>query len=211
MVRFCLLSAALAGVLSLSSCTPVQGYQGPELPENQIGHIDYLEQGSGDEVSVENARADVYKFSSAGINVLPGKHQVELDIQVKAQALGYNCHTEPSFNDYSFQSCVNKNRRENNYQSCDCFDYLDIYKVCQIEVARGTCTGELITTAGGKYTINVRKNGMQADVHCLSCGLGGPVTFKCTNFLSSFVEERDYIGSGRSNAYSAGIYSCGYY
>ena len=210
MFRFYSLLTAGIGICTVVSCSPVKGYQGPDLPENQIANIQYLEQGS-DEVSVQNARTGPYTFSSAGINVLPGKHLVEMDIEVKGQSLGYNCRAEPSFNDYGFQQCNKDRRKQNNYQQCDCFEYLTIYRVCQVEVARGSCSGEMLTTAGGKHAINVRKNGMKAEAYCLSCGTGGPVNFNCTDFVSSFVEDRDYVGTGRSNAYAAGIYSCGYY
>jgi hypothetical protein len=202
------LVVAVGGILS--SCSPVKGYSGPDLPETKISHIRYVTPAS-DEVSVEAARTGPYTFTGAGINVLPGNHRIDLDLQVKAYAPGYNCRYEHSFNNYGYQSCLKESEKKNYTQSCDCFDYLSIYKVCQVEVSRGSCAGEIISKAGGKYTIEVRKDGMRGAAYCLSCGLGGPVTFTCGDFYSSFVEERDYIGTGRSNAHSAGIYSCGNY
>lgn len=205
-----LLLITLLAATVLQACSPVKGYSGPDLPEAQISHIQYSEP-PGDAVSVESARVGAYTFSGAGINVLPGNQRVELNLAVKGYGPGYNCHADATFNDYGYQDCMKDRRKNNNSQPCDCFDYLSTYKVCQVEVSRGSCSGELITQAGGKYTIEIRKDGMRGSAYCLSCGLGGPVTFTCGDFYSSFEEERDYVGTGRSNAYNAGIYSCGAY
>lgn len=204
-VLACLLTTAI-----ISSCSPTKGYTGPDLPENKVSLISYTEDGSG-KVTVNTGRVGNYSFSSSGINVLPGEHRVELDIRVKGYPQTYTCRPEPSFDSYGYKECNKKRVRNDNYTPCDCFDYLTIYSACQVEVADGMCSGDLMTLPGGKYTVNVRKLGMAAEASCLSCGLGGPVTFTCSQFNSSFDEERTSQGTGRSTAYAAGIYNCGNY
>ncbi|MBL7662962.1 hypothetical protein JNK13_09450 [bacterium] len=196
----------LAGtLLSISACTPVKGYEGPELPEEQIALVKTKYEG-GDAVDFYQRAVDGIAFKNSGIQVLPGKHSFKLSIDVNEEP--YDCEGYGKLDYYSYQSCQQKYYQDKG-PPCDCYDYLSIYKKCWYRAHGGSCQGTFHTRAGQKYEIIVNGVADTANVMVKEVGNYEPAGDGDCNVGAGRTESReDYQGTGRSTAYSNGVYSC---
>ena len=186
--------------LILTSCSPVKGYEGPELPDEQIALVTYAT--PTDSVVVQSASMNGISFSSAGIKILPGTHRFTMNVVVKDPP--DNCYTYPQFDHSGYQQCLDKNKR-----TCDCFSFLSVYKKCFRQVRDGSCDGKITTKAGKQYQVGVSQDGRSAELAIIE-NTGGKSSGKgdCAVYGQRTEEEEEYVGSGRSTAQSYGYYRC---
>lgn len=187
--------------LTLSSCSPVKGYVGPDLPENQVSAI-FLNYES-DSAEINQAGIEGTAFGGSGIHVLPGKHVFDLDITVKERP--DNCYSYPKFDDYGYEQCLKKK----DDRDCYCYDYMEIYQRCYQQVRDGNCSGKFQTKAGYQYDIRTTKHGQSANVSVYERGGRGEVGHGQCEMGSWRTETNDeYMGKGKSTANAYGIHRC---
>ena len=196
----------------LPACSPVKGYSGPELPDNLVSFVGLSY--DSDDIEVPRATAKGIEFGSNGINLLPGKQQLDLSVKVKEPP--FNCVAYPTMDRSSYESCLEdyyKDLRDKDRKSsprrCDCYDYLTVRERCDRRVHDGTCQIDFDSTAGNRYEIRISNVGQEAavDVHQTgnyrSVGDG-----KCNTSGGHTETEDSYVGTGESTARSHGIYWC---
>lgn len=201
------LLSLFALAIGLQACAPVQGYQGPKLPDDQVSLI---RRDFADDVELPRITADGMEFGHGGITLLPGKHGIDAAVVVKEPP--EHCRPYTEFNTYGYESCLDdkydKDGR-NKYQTCDCYDYLEVHRHCEQEVHDGNCTSSFNTSAGRKYDIYFRKSGDRASMTVTEAGNPTPLDYgKCERTGSRMTDFEEYVGTGRSTANMNGIYHC---
>ncbi len=184
-----------------SACSPIKGYPGPELPENQISTL-FLSYDS-QQVEINQAGIEGVAFGSSGIQVLPGKRLFDLEISIKEPP--DNCYSFPKMNRYDYHQCLKKKED----WKCNCYDYLEIYRRCFRQVRDGVCSGDVTTSAGLHYDIRVMKRGRAAEVEAYNQS-NGSVHGEGDCDMGDWRTESDddYLGTGEYTANSNGIYGC---
>jgi hypothetical protein len=193
-------------LLLSSSCYRVKGYPGPELPDEQIATVTYSRDSA--EVDVDTAMLDGIEFYRAGITVLPGTHHFNLRLVLKDPP--FDCQTYSSLDYSGYDRCRDDRERDgSSASSCDCYEYLSVYKKCLREVYDASCEGEVKTRAGAKFQIDVQKDnkGARVSIHPEG-GLEKTGNASCTTTNQRIDSDTDFRGTGRSTAYSNGIYNC---
>ncbi len=198
------LGHALVGLVFLSilpGCFATKGYPGPERPDEEL--IILTVDNESDWINLDDAYANGVNFGMGGIKLLPGKQEFSLNVDVKEPP--ENCHSYSSMNYSSYEECLKKR------SGCDCFDYLSIYRRCDRRVRNGNCGGVVVGTAGKQYQVVLRRKGPhKVDSHIVernSTKRAGQVSCDIYGAESTETEE-NYVGSGRSTAWSNGIYGC---
>jgi len=85
-----------------TSCGPVKGYEGPDLPREQLGLLK-IGYSSCDKCRINEIRAGSTSFFSRGVLLLPGKYFLQSKIVSWGEP--YNCRTESYFDDAAYRLC----------------------------------------------------------------------------------------------------------
>ena len=94
----------LLSIISLLSCSPVKGYQGPELPENKIATV-YVASGNKN-LEVYRCSTSGQEFNTSGISLLPGEHRFDLAIAIFGSP--YDCLENTKFDTYGYRRCLDE-------------------------------------------------------------------------------------------------------
>ncbi len=182
------------------ACGPKKGYEGPELPPEQISQIRFQ---SVDNVKVSKRIVDDTTAPVRGIDVLPDVHKFQLVGKVVGPPR--RCNVRTTFNASGYRNCLEKN------SYCDCFDYLSVYKDCAFPVWPSTCVGAISTLPGKVYDIKMYLE--QDRVYVATTvreSSGQPAFGKCKAGKQQWESSSNYEGTGRSTAYQNGVTGCGY-
>ena len=184
---------------AMTSCSPVKGYVGPELPETQIAAV-FLDYDSTS-ATINQSGIEGTAFGAAGIHILPGKHTYDLQISIKEKP--DNCYSYGKVNSYSLEECRKKDKGR-----CSCHDFIDVYERCHFQVRDGICNGKFNSRAGKQYDIRLTKYGNKAETMVYQRGAGVVGEGKCNMGEWRTESDESMVGSGRWEAESHGIYSC---
>lgn len=202
------LSLALVAIVFLSACSPIQGYPGPALPDEQVSVVtrDY----DSDQVEVSRASVNGLEFSWRGIAVLPGKQSIDFAIVTKERP--HNCRPYSNFNSYGYEECLDekyKKDRDNSYHpDCDCFDYLEVRQRCEQEVHDVNCSADVTTVAGRKYEAFLSKREDSATVTVREHGGLAIGSSHCSSYRTRDEDVDEYVGTGSITAHQYGFYRC---
>lgn len=194
-----LIISALCLLLTIG-CGPKKGYEGPELPPEQISQIRFQ---TVENVAVSKRIVDSAEAPSSGIDVLPDVHKYQLVGKVVGPA--QRCVIRTTFNGSGYRNCLEKN------SYCDCFDYLTIYKDCTFPIWPSTCVGAISTQPGKIYDIKMylQQNKVLAATTIRQAG-SRPAFGECKAGKQQWENKSSYEGTGRSTAYQNGVTGCGY-
>lgn len=202
--RVYLVLLCLTLLASLQACSPVKGYLGPERPETELSIVD-SESGTG--VTLSAVRLSGQELGYSGISVLPGKH--EFTAQANLEGKVFNCRPYTEFDSYGFNDCEKERRKKNEYNDCDCFDYLSVHENCDQEIKEGNCKASLSTLAGERYLVSVAVEGGAPYLRAKALGSGREVSAgQCKKDGQRLTSVSRYVGIGRWEAERAGFYSC---
>jgi hypothetical protein len=182
-----------------SACAPIQGYQGPELPPEQVALVE-PRYNSPDSL-LREAAVDSIKFASKGISVLPGKHLLNLSDDQRGDKL--DCERFATLDHDGYEVCLADKKHG---QNCSCWDYLSIQERCFYRTRSTNCRGPFSVNAGQTYeivptgtfkapSIELRQRGVPASLARFSC-------------IGSAIREEPFlakIGSGRFTAKQYGL------
>ena len=191
--------------LLLSGCAKtIQGYPGPERPENEVSII-----GRGTPFSSISAftvdgtllRRGVIKWFDPDkeIAVLPGTHQINISygFLIKKE----NCSAHNSTDDSSYQSCLNEQKKKPG-KSCSTSDFQQYWIEYDGTYYEGPCAITLKTVAGEKRYLKAEVNEEELKVRLTSAALPeGDYTFlvPCPDGTIS----RSHYVSSKSNSSSS--------
>lgn len=193
----------LASALLLPACSPVKGYPGPERPETELSII---ETDTEDGVAINEETVDGIEVGYGGIAMLPGTHEYFGRAGIAEEP--FNCRPYSDFNSSGFYECEKDRRKKNEYNDCDCFDYLTIRESCQQVVKEGNCRMSFKTKAGERYQLAVGMNAGSPAVRVLTKSNAFVASGKCDKDNTRNTTVERYVGSGRYTANQYGFYSC---
>ena len=141
------------------SCSPVQGYPGPHLPSEQVSFLEIDDSEQGKEF-VLRITLDGIPFSSNGIEVLPGQH--ELDAFRERLGPKRNCIPEQRIDRSGYEACLwreqrERARRRGAWFPCSLSSYTTTVYHCLVKLTNSDCHFTLKTEAGKSYRIKLPK------------------------------------------------------
>lgn len=146
----------LAG--TLAACAPLQGYPGPELPDEQVSIIVAKEPASSrvGPSKILRVSLDGIAFGATGIAVLPGQH--EIDVFLEQLENKRNCVAHQEIDRLGYEACLrrefaNRYRRRGTWFPCLIRDYTNISYFCDVDVHESDCHYEVATEAGQRYDL----------------------------------------------------------
>jgi hypothetical protein len=140
--------------LSLTACSPIKGYEGPELPREQTTLIK-VSSSNCERCRTEDASIGPQSIGSRGVLLLPGKY--ELKAKVLTYGEPYDCVTESYIDDSIYNSCIrdrDEAERNGDYFARNCSSEAERTRtVCSVNYARYSCTGEISMVASESWGI----------------------------------------------------------
>lgn len=144
----------LLSISSFLSCSPVKGYQGPELPDDKIATV-YVASGNKN-LEVYRCSTSGQEFNTSGISLLPGEHRFDLAIAIFGSP--YNCLENTKFDSYGYRRCLdnqNEARRKNkSYSTCYESSYEKTYYNCFRKYLYANCSLTNNLEANTKYELS---------------------------------------------------------
>lgn len=213
MNRDCLSLSVAIFFLCFVACSPIKGYPGPELPEGEISRLSLSY--DGDEVEVRNARANGIQYWASGLNflpgsidLLPGKHLLDLQITLKDPLR--DCCTYTRRDDSGYQSCLQQRvwqKDPKKRRSCNYSDYITHYRQCLQDQYDGDCAFSLNTSRGRSYMLHVIKSQKRGHVTIVDPLKSSPAGYGDCRFVSERTETITESSTGYSSYYAP---SCDY-
>lgn len=140
--------------LSVQACSPVRGYAGPELPDEEISLLSY----ETCDRNVMRIRSSVIgkEFSSNGIELLPGTYAI--DAYVESPEPPYNCVVEYQFDQYGFEQCLRQQqeaiqKNKKHVPICSHLDYQRKIQRCLQNFRQFMCTLSVTLEKGQRYDL----------------------------------------------------------
>jgi len=154
----------LLSLLALASCAPTKGYDGPELPKEQLALV---KTSDSSDKKFLNSTAAGKPFGANGVLLLPGKQQFELKVSVEGD--GKACEKSEHLNQPQYQSCLEDQRkaRERNalvIPTCNIDNYLTTKETCLVPWNDYACTAESSLKAGAEYELRISAGSSLSDV-----------------------------------------------
>lgn len=186
------------------ACSPVKGYYGAERPDNELSIITT---STSDNLSWSSENVSGFDMGIAGISVLPGPQEFSGVATLTGEA--YNCRPYTEFDSSGFYNCEDEKRRKNQYNNCDCYDYLTVHESCDQLLKESNCRASFNTKADRRYDIKLGLKFGTPVVGVIEQGSWKEIgTGKCTYEGQRTTNLDRYVGSGRRTANQAGFYSC---
>ncbi|MFN4897193.1 MAG: hypothetical protein ACK5GN_05355 [Pseudomonadota bacterium] len=143
---FTLLFLLAYGVLA-SGCSPLKGYPGPERPDSEVTIV----KPAGDyDALFGTASIDGVTFTTWGIAVLPGKHEVRLVWRFKGDPR--NCEKYTELDQIGYSNCLARDEKDRN---CTCWDYVTVYQRCLHDLKVVECQGDFEGAPGESYQLGM--------------------------------------------------------
>ena len=147
---------AFVAIGLLCGCSPMKGYEGPELPEEKVAIVYPANQNFDRQIT--RATVNGIEVPERGISLLPGEN----DFQVSA-AMGsrpHNCRPYEEFDSYGYESCLNDResdleKGEKYPRSCYSGDYNKQKERCSRDYSDFLCQIHLSLAAGKRYELDV--------------------------------------------------------
>ena len=204
-MRLLLLSLILlSSSLMTTACSPVQGYPGPARPDTEVSII---KTSADSNLSLSNEYLSGVEIGYSGIAMLPGPQEYSGLATLAGEP--YNCRPYTDFNSYGYHDCQKQRRKNNQYDDCDCFDYLTVHQKCDQVVKEGNCRASFITVAGARYELRAGMNAGTPAIVIRDMGTGKDIgSGKCDKVGQRTETVDQYVGTGRYEANRIGVYSC---
>ncbi|HMO18814.1 MAG TPA: hypothetical protein PKA63_12040 [Oligoflexia bacterium] len=150
----CLVLLSCLSFIFTSSCSPVQGYIGPELPKTEIATV-YYTNCDGNLVLVRAASEGV-SFTSSGITLLPGDRVFDLSVELPGRP--FDCIPQTKIDEYGYQECMRRRaeaeRKGDRYVPiCLLSTYTETVYWCQQTFTQFICTTTQKLEKGMDYNI----------------------------------------------------------
>ena len=149
------LLAALVSACAVASCSydtrPLQGYLGPEMPQELISVVD----APGEvftlsaETGAPEAIIDGIPFGEEGVSVMPGRHSVEFRFFYKTTDV--RCASWNQTDWRRFGDCI----KDRTTGICSSSWYTKARAACAIGALPVECTGVFDTKAGARYQLQL--------------------------------------------------------
>lgn len=137
-------SSVLSILLTLLSCGPIKGYEGPNLPREQLGLVK-LGSSKCDKCRVSEIKVGSESFFLREVLLLPGKYLLQSRVLTWGEP--YNCRTESYFDDSTYSSCQgdrDEARRQDRRFYRDCSSEARRTRtVCSRNFSEFACSGGL--------------------------------------------------------------------
>lgn len=145
------------------SCSPIQGYTGPELPKDKIARVNY--RSCDNVVNLLRASTEGIEFGSMGITLLPGEKVFDASVEIGGRP--YDCIPQTVIDEAALNRCndrrasiIANNARSNNRDQirvlrCIPSDFMSTVYHCQQSFVQHICSFSTDLTAGTKYDICV--------------------------------------------------------